>query len=267
MKKCIEILLISFIWASGNSLATDIEVMVLYPQDVADAYQIDTKIDSLIAYANQTFDNSDVDIELRLVHHGVVNLSGDEEVSSSLLGRVSNKDIDSVREPRNLHKPDLTVYLTYSSSTSCGIAYLPDLRSGRWGRDHFKKNTITQLKGSSVVGINCSTYVFAHEIGHNLGARHSAKQGDKGYPYADSRGWGVDSVFVTTMAYRSAFSDAPKVQYFSNPDIFECRNLPCGTSSSDAAEYIGQVAEKFVKTYSNCYPLVEKGLRSKYWSC
>lgn len=264
MKKGIWTLLVTLLGFCSDSMATTLQVMVLYPQDVADEYQISTKIDSLIAYANQTYENSDVDIDLTLVHHGIVNLSGDGEVSEGLLSRVADPDNTTIRNLRNNHKPDLTVYLSYGSSSSCGIAYLPYLLKGRFGAPYLTGYmAIAPLRASSVVGVNCASYVFAHEIGHNLGARHSRAQGEAGTPYSYSVGWGVNSVFVTTMAYSSAFSNAPKVQYFSNPDIYECKNLQCGTSSSNAAGGIDRLAQEFVQHYSSCYPIV----RRRGWGC
>jgi len=82
-----------------------------------------------------------------------------------------------------------------------------------------------------IVGANCSDYVLAHEFGHVAGLGHSINQKEVGIR-SFSRGYGVESEFVSVMAYNSAYNDAPKIELFSTPNISSCRNNACGIDRS-----------------------------------
>ncbi|NOQ77216.1 MAG: hypothetical protein GQ475_05420, partial [Methylococcaceae bacterium] len=85
------------------------------------------------------------------------------------------------------------------------------------------------------------------------GLSHSYKQGSRGGLYSWGRGHGVQSNFVTTMAYTSAYS-ARRVQFFSNPEVNKCNDISCGRAinladGAHAVKAIGvsgpQIAEWF----------------------
>lgn len=236
--------------AFGNTCnAVTLDVLVVYSQQVEDQYgaSLEGEISNRIEWTNSAFESSDVDIKLNLVGSDLLELPNNHEVSSKLLNSLYKHE--DLLEIANVHKPDLTVYLTHASSDYCGYAKTFPIIQKRLYSQHFP------FHGISVVGVDCQYSVFAHEIGHNLGAAHSKEQGEEGYPIRPNRGYGVFGEFVTVMAYRSAFGNAPTLQNFSNPDNHNCHGLRCGVpSSSDAAQHMEFLAKEYVHRYSGCYP-------------
>lgn len=243
------------IWSTQTAVfTTTVSVLVLYPQFVKDVYggNPSAKIAHMINWTNQAFQNSRMDINLVLKGSEVLNLPNGQVSSDALLESLT--DSRTVMALRNRYQPDLTVYLTTSGNGMCGVAYMPAPVVQRDADGNFSRAREMAFKGVSVVGHDCSSDTFAHEIGHNLGMGHGQRQNHPGYPYAYSRGYGVDGIFRTIMPYFEAYQ-APYLQYFSNPNISACLGHPCGTSNDDAARGGQNVAQQYVQYYSSCYPV------------
>lgn len=277
MKKILLFSLLSLI--SSAALSEDLRLLVLYSDEVRTLYgseaAVKRRISSLVNYANDTFENSDININLVTVATGEVAVSGDTNTNSKTLKNVMYSK--SVNKSRKKHRPDLTVYLT-SAGEYCGVAYLPipSMRHSSLGRTSgFRPVSMSERarKGISIVRHNC-TSSFAHEIGHNLGAGHG-KVGEKvvryprgrfglgreitvdkvskGYPIKSSQGYGVVNVFRTVMAYND-FYHAARVQYFSNPSVRECgSSLACGAKGQNSASGMSRVFKDSVRHYSESY--------------
>jgi hypothetical protein len=97
----------------------------------------------------------------------------------------------------------------------------------------------------NVVRISNPLSTFAHELGHNMGLAHSRRQvanGGVAGIEAYAAGHGLDRVigsengFVTIMAYRDVFNNAPKIAVISNPSIgcdTDTSTNTCGVNESD----------------------------------
>jgi len=123
---------------------------------------------------------------------------------------VSTNDakLDGVHAQRTATSANLVVLLV-GNATSCGMAKLSAVASTAF----------------SVVNGGCATgsYSFAHEIGHNLGAKHARE--DYATPTADDN-YGYKNVagkFRTIMAY----DPGKRVNYWSTPDLFY-NGMPLG---------------------------------------
>ncbi len=244
------ILFVTLVFASKSN-AVNVDLLVLYTADFSNVNNAATAIQSYISYSNQVFINSGIDIQFRLKHHQVLQISGGEEVSESLRNKLFYDE--QVMSLRGTHRPDIVVYLTRASSSLCGIAEFPSvtLRPG----NIYTAEREMAFKGVSVVGWDCGAAVFSHEIGHNLGAGHGpVASGDhQGIPIVNSRGHGVRDVFRTVMAYPDVFGSAPRLAYHSNPAI-SYNGLATGTADRNNAYGMKEIAEKHVQYYSSCFP-------------
>jgi Metallo-peptidase family M12B Reprolysin-like len=171
---------------------------------------------------------------------------------------------------RNAYRPDLVVYLTRASSTTCGIANFPSTSCPRGSNSCLGNARERAFLGVSVVGWDCSVDTFPHEIGHNLGAGHGPVRREwealgglidgvdrdhPGKPIESNRGHGVRDVFKTVMAYEDVFGSAPTLAYHSNPQVLYS-GFPTGRNDRNNAAGMYALASQYVQYYSSCYPMV-----------
>lgn len=200
----------------------------LYDNDFAARYPgtlAATRIEFLVALANQAFVDSDVGITLRTVHTqlapGEVHPSALYNVyhlyQATTAGTFANVD---VRAMRRAYGADLVTFFRahelYEREV-CGVAYFP----------YDYTTSVNVVMDGESGGSVCTPKVFAHEVGHNFGARH--QRAVDSTP-ADGHAFHRPGQFHTIMA--SLGSGKPDrfltLNYFSNPRI-ACGNLPCGT--------------------------------------
>lgn len=253
MRLCIRKFILFFLLMfAGKSYAVNIDLMVLYTTDFANVNSASAAIQSYISYSNQAFTNSGIDIQFRLKHHQILDVSGGTEVSENLRNKLFYDE--QVMSLRGAYRPDIVVYLTRSSSSLCGIAEFPQVTMRPGGI--YTAEREMALQGVSVVGWDCGAYVFSHEIGHNLGAGHGLIESadHRGIPIENSRGHGVRDVFRTIMTYPDVFGSAPRLTAHSNPAI-PYNGLPTGTSDRNNAVGMTTIATSHVQYYSACYPI------------
>lgn len=242
--------------------------MVLYTSNFSATYNPELMINNYISYSNNVFQNSNMATRLTLKHHQVFELPNNSEVSGNLKDALaSSKEVINLR---NIYRPDIVVYLTRASSKLCGIAnFPPHTRDARSAEDSYSTTREMAVAGGvSVVGWNCPTYVFTHEIGHNFGGGHGPVDisvsyldglisdnvdDHPGQPLTWSRGHGVRDIFRTVMTYAEKFGSAPVVALHSNPSVLQ-NGLPSGTSSRNNAAGMDTIVSRHVSHYSSCFP-------------
>ncbi|MDP1933187.1 MAG: zinc-dependent metalloprotease family protein, partial [Gammaproteobacteria bacterium] len=121
--------------SAENALTLDganvvIDVMALYTQGAADQYdgQAETRINQLIAVANQIYADSDVGITLRPVYHGLVPYSDSVDMDTALKALTYKThpafaDVDAIR---SAYGADLVMLFRPQGqeTASCGLANL-----------------------------------------------------------------------------------------------------------------------------------------------
>jgi len=230
IKACCFLLCLPAIPAIAQQTPHTIDVMVLYNSEAASNRNgaITTYINSLIASSNTTYEDSNMQVRIRLVHTQEININGVNAIDGNSLGQLRNNA--QVNELRAQYGADLVALLTVaqrssSGGTVCGIGYVGNGSNGQLSR--FAKDA-----AFSITGVNCGATTFTHELGHNMGLGHSRRQGSTGGVFDFGVGYGVQNSFSTVMAYNQVFN-ARRIERFSNP-LQSCVGLPCGINRNNA---------------------------------
>lgn len=203
---------------SPSDSGSIIDVMVVYTA-AARALSTDIEADILVAVAetNETFRNSGITPRIRLVHMREVTYTESGTLSTDLerLQITNDGHMDGVHTLRDTHRADLVSLWTASGGGYCGRGYLMETVSSGFDSHAF-----------SIVAHQCAmeNLSFAHELGHNMGARHDWDVDDEdNSPYAYNHGYTYPAgAWRTVMAYDTACEDVgvdcTRVPFWSNPD-------------------------------------------------
>lgn len=230
-----------------------IDLMIVYTDAAEDwAYQEDENeeivrdIDLVIAEAmslsQAALDNSDLEIELRLVH--IHKTDYDEtndglEESGDRLNRLTQNDNDPIFDQEyNGHMEEVHGLRTQHGADVISLLLLIEDTGGLGWR-------LNNTGGSPHYGFNLNRvqqvangYTLIHEIGHNMGNAHSrtqeeAEAGAKGGLFHYSAGYqDTENNFHTVMAYSDGLEQAP---IFSSPNL-SWEGITMGTNNSQTPE-------------------------------
>jgi len=239
---------------------TVISVGVQYDNATRDAYDEIAQAELAIAYANEAYQNSDVDVVFQIVgirnHNpytstGAMELTLKEISCGSTACEVTNSPHNSnVKAWRDEIGADLIVQLVRYGTIfgTCGLAWVPTSAtnfSNDLDKLTYSVNAL-ELPGGSA----CPEVVVAHEMGHNLGLGHDTTTSPdfQGF-YTYARGYKTAS-FGTVMSYTSEY--AP---YLSNPNK-TYGGLPVGVAigspdEAHAAQAVSNVMHLHEALYDN----------------
>ncbi|MFU8830824.1 MAG: zinc-dependent metalloprotease family protein [Wenzhouxiangella sp.] len=228
--------------SAGENLQTpsQIDVMFIYPPDMTARYPgdlIDTRLNHLVAIANQAMVDSQVPIAVRLVHHRMVNYDQHQDNREALVDLVralrgeSVPGLAGLQQSRQFYGADI-VALTWphdiETRGSCGIAFFPRQAPG----GGFDSSLGVHIDNDGVSNWSvCSDAVFTHELGHNLNAEHQRGAASADDPNRANFAFIRDQRFHTLMGsfgtgHRDRFR---RLDVFSNPHI-QCGGIPCGST-------------------------------------
>lgn len=213
---------------------TTITMLVVYTDEIADVYAGDpsVRINDMVTTANVAFADSNIDLELQVVGiEHITHLPG-LIVDVPSLSAVTFDPV--INQMRNTLNADLVTLLAPATPQFCGVGWRPEKLDFSWGQN--------------ALDPQCPNFVLAHEVGHNLGLAHSARQGNTNGLYLDGMGHGVDGVFATMMAYDSEFANAAKLFVYSDPDA-DCLGFPCGEVGVSNAVRAVNLSAPSIATY------------------
>lgn len=228
-----------FIVAAAPSLAANnvIDVLVVYTKGTADAYSGNptTRINQLFQVTNQIYLDSGVDLEIRVANTLMVDYTDDNSAETALHDITYNRDqaFKAVATAREQAKADMVIFYRpfKVAHGNCGLAWV----GGMGTEGSFANPALKNFMYAHIAFNGCGDFITAHELGHNMGLRHSRKQDGKGGTFDYALGYGVENKFTTIMAYQNTFNVdywEGKVYKFSNPEL-TCKGLPCGVDRND----------------------------------
>jgi len=208
--------------AEGQGNITQIDILTLYDDSALDKYGTEEKIrlraQHLFDVTNQAYKDSGLNMKVHIASLQYFRSGTSDNLKALDKIRYS----DEVAQMREKYKGD-TVLLYQANSTGYGVCGY-SLTVSRYERS----SSIKPYMFAEVMA-NCPIHTTAHEIGHNLGLKHSHKQeGDNVTPYNYGLGYGVVGKFSTIMTYSHIFKVDEITMKFSSPD-YECMpGYPCG---------------------------------------
>jgi hypothetical protein len=215
-----------------------IDMMVVYtPDAVTGAGSLEnllSQIDLAVQETNQSFINSGVNPRIRLVHTEQANSYDEVSIIQALLDITGTTDgkLDTVHATRTAKGADLVSFWMEASSASsaeCGEAW--------------QMNTVNSAFGDyafSVVKRSCATgagmYGFAHQIGHNMGARHDNYVDSTTTPYTYAHGYsywqgGWRTIMAMDNECQSKWVSCTRLPIWSNPTL-TFGGVPMGNAST-----------------------------------
>ncbi len=219
--------------AATTGSGTVIDLLVAYtPKALTNASGqagIESKIVNAVAKANQAYINSNIDMQLNLVHMVQTNYteSGDMGVTLNDITGANDGKMDEIHALRTQYGAD-QVALVSADANFCGIAYVMSNAGSSFAPYAF--SVIHDDSRSACLSNN----TLAHELGHNQGDAHNRENAgvagsfDYSYAYRLCQSGG----FRTVMAY--SCSGGTQISYFSNPNVIYNGEFT-GTATEDNA--------------------------------
>lgn len=208
-----------------------VDIMLLYTPNIVNAYPdelTETLLAHLVNKANQAFVNSDINVQLRLVHTHFVdyrtgsNFQALDDLTAALNNDISDSSLSQVRVLRDEMGADIVAMIRTHDLIErevCGVARFPNTET----------DVLVNISNVGISGGSNCIDTFTHEIGHNFGAGHQAVDGQSRGALDNSGALLIPGKFNTVMSSIGT-GDANrnfKLNVFSNLDN-QCGGRICG---------------------------------------
>ncbi|MEW6194430.1 MAG: reprolysin-like metallopeptidase [Bacteroidota bacterium] len=241
--------------------AATMKVFVAYTPAVAQNYNVSTLINQCISTTNIAYGFSLVSSSVQLVGSTQLNYTESGSSETDVNRFMTNYDgyMDEIHSLRNQYEADICVLLV---NTSDANGRVPDGAIGA-----VFSNAFCVVKASAAAGY----YSFAHELGHLQGCRHDSDPGSVPYDFAHGHNWyGKMSYFPDEHSYRTIMSINDKgyyrVQYFSNPNVYDQLNNPMGTADYNYCASAIDVRASTIASFEPHYTTSGTMTVNEWWS-
>jgi len=195
--------------ATGSAV---IDVLIVYTAAAREWAEnnggINHVVNQSMALAQNSVDNSEIDLEFRLVHHAEVDYTEGDNLNVDL-NNLTDGLVGNAHGLRDQFEADLVaLFSDHPATGTVGLAWVPTISfHPSFG---FSVSTIRLVS---------STLVHTHEMGHNLGNGHQVGGGTNRYnDYASAYQWnGTDNITYRSVMWSNI--DPNQREYFSNPDV------------------------------------------------
>ena len=218
-----------------------VDLMVVYTTGKQTQAYAKQRINLLVTASNQAYIDSNINMQLRLVHTEATTYP--ENTSNSLaLQDLSNASAQfaNINQTRNQYGADLVFLfrpLYAKTAGSCGTTYV-EFAGGSSANANLGFGTISDGNAVDQSGSYCAANTFTHEIGHSLGLVHEREYTSYPGVFNYSYAWGVQGSFGTIMSYKT-----PVLMYFSTPTLAtKCAGQACGYDQSNATQSSDQTS-------------------------
>lgn len=206
-----------------------IDVMVLYTEGLRERYGktslVEGRIQHLVDLSNDSYDNSEIHTQLRLVYMKEVDYSDQTDNETALEDLTDNKGVfANVGDLRDTYGADQVTLLRSYVGNHCGLAWIMTKSSP----DYAYAVVMDGTYGDKY----CPDLAYTHELGHNFGCAHDRDNAGHDGMYDYSYGYQFkagDSWYRTIMAY-DCEEGCTKISHFSNPRVLY-EGVPTGIAA------------------------------------
>ncbi len=209
--------------ASPAAASATLDVLVVYTagarQAAGGTSAIQNEIQLAIAELNQSFGNSGIDLQARLVHSDEIAYNNEQtDLGTSLARLRATNDgyMDNVHALRDQYGADVVALLVNgpgSGGGTVGTGYIMQTVGSYFSAYAFSVTEVNFATGPA--------YALLHEIGHNLGCAHDRANASSAGAYSYSYGYqrATSPRFRTIMSYNCSGVNCPTIDYWSNPNV------------------------------------------------
>lgn len=215
---------------ASSASPAQIDLLILFTtqlQDKLGNYSATiSRLNLLVATANNVYSSSGIYISLNLVYAQVVDYSYNTAQDSTVL--VGMKYDPTVTALRDQYGADVVAMVRPFQASTCGLSTITQNFA-------YSGDAISVVEDGSNNGAYCDITTLPHELGHLMGAAHDVATTVKnnnsvdGFP-SYNRGY-CNGGAGTIMAYGSSSGCSPITPYFSNPGLESCKSGSCGVST------------------------------------